>query len=134
VFKTLIEFPAGLTEFSMATPAQTQPAGGAAAPATEACPSPAALVQAARLAIKEDRPIQLDYFSETTAGTAFIGEDPTTKERILVKSADEFTSLIQKIFKVGEDILITTENSLYIVSGKVQKKRINMAQLHGLDE
>ncbi len=120
----------------MSTPAQTQPTGGnVAAPATnEQIPSAAALIQAARIAVKEDRPIQLDYFNETTSGSAFIGEDPTTKERVLVKSADEFTSLINKIFKVGDDILITTENSLYIVSGKIQKKRISMAQLHGLDE
>jgi len=113
-------------------PAQT---AGAAAPAvTEHLPSSNALLQAARIAIKEDRPILLDYYMETASGTAFLGEDPNTKEKLLVKSGEEFTSLVQKIFKVGEDYLITTENSLYIASGKIQKKKINMAQLHGLEE
>ena len=54
-----------------------------------------------------------------------------TKEKLLVKSSDEFTSLVQKIFKVGDDFLITTENSLYIVSSKIQKRKISMASLHG---
>jgi hypothetical protein len=118
------------------TPAQTAGAAppAAAQNANEVLPSSTALLQAARIALKEDRPILLDYYVETATGSAFLGEDPATKGKLLVKSGEEFTSLVQKIFKVGEDYLITTENSLYIVSGKIQKKRINMAQLHGLDE
>ena len=108
-------------------PATTQQAAGA----PEVIPSAAALLQAARLAMQEDRPIQLDYYMETATQKAFLGEDPTTKEKLLVKSADEFTSLVQKIFKAGDDYLITTENSLYIVSNKIQKRKINMSQLHG---
>lgn len=107
------------------------PTPAATAPTTEILPSSAALLQAARIAIKEDRPIQLDYYTETATDKAFLGEDPTTKEKLLVKSADEFTSLVQKIFKVADDFLITTENSLYIVSSKIQKRRISMASLHG---
>ncbi len=117
------------------TPAQTAGAApAAAAPANEVLPSSTALLQAARIALKEDRPILLDYYAETANGSAFLGEDPNTKGKLLVKSGEEFTSLVQRIFKVGDDYLITTENSLYIVSGKIQKKRINMAQLHGMDE
>jgi hypothetical protein len=108
-------------------PATTTQAAGAA----EILPSAAALLQAARLAIKEDRPIQLDYYIDTATEKAFLGEDPTTKEKLLVKSADEFTSFVQKVFKVGDDFLITTENSLYIVSSKIQKRKISMASLHG---
>jgi hypothetical protein len=115
---------------------QTAPATTQTAGASEHLPCAAALLQAARLAMQEDRPIQLDYYMETATQKAFLGEDPTTKEKLLVKSADEFTSLVQKIFKAGDDYLITTENSLYIVSSKIQKRKINMSQLHGggLDE
>jgi hypothetical protein len=113
-----------------ATPTIT--ATPAAAVATvEILPSAAALLQASRIAMQEDRPIQVDYYADTATKKAFLGEDPTTKERLLVKSADEFTSLVQRIFKAGDDYIITTENSLYIVSNKIQKRRINMAQLHG---
>ena len=94
-------------------------------------PSPTTLLQAARLAIQQDKPIQLDYFVETVTGKAFIGEDPETKDKVLVKSRDEFTSLISKMYKVGDDFLIMTENSLYIVSGKIQKRKVNMASLIG---
>jgi len=97
--------------------------------ATEVLPAPATLLQAAKLAIEQDRAIMLDYYRQTANATAFLGEDPETKERILVKSKDEFTSLIKKLYKVGEDFIILTENSLYVVSGKIQKRKVNLASL-----
>jgi hypothetical protein len=89
------------------------------------------LQHAARLAIQHDRPIMLDYYVDTSTNKAFLGEDQDTKERILVKSKDEFTSSVQKSFKVGDDFIIMTENSLYIVSGKITKRKISMASLMG---
>jgi hypothetical protein len=106
-------------------PAQsTQPSAAA-----EILPAPATLLQAAKIAIEQDRAIMLDYYRQTANATAFLGEDPETKERILVKSKDEFTSLIKKLYKVGEDFIILTENSLYVVSGKIQKRKVNLASL-----
>lgn len=92
-------------------------------------PSVQTLQQAAKLAIEQDRAIMLDYYQQSTIGTAFLGEDPDTKERILVKSKEEFTSLIKKIFKAGDDFIILTENSLYVASGKIQKRKVNLAAL-----
>ena len=46
------------------------------------------------------------------------------KEKLLVKSEDEYTSPISKIFKVESEYLIETENSLYIVSSNISSKRI----------
>lgn len=94
-----------------------------AAPAT-ILPNPTTLLQAAKLAIAQDNPIRLDYYVETHDGTAFMGEDPETKEKMLVKSAEEFTSLIQKTYKVADDYIVLTENSIYIVSGKLLKRKI----------
>jgi hypothetical protein len=107
------------------------PAPAPATPATPAAPLPAAqtLVQAAKLAIQLDRAIQLDYYVDTATNKAFLGEDDEAKEKMLVKSGDEFTSLIQKIYKVGDDFIILTENSIYIVSGKIQKRRIKSPQM-----
>ncbi len=106
----------------------TNTTGGATAtPSIE--PSPQTLVQAAKIAIEQDRAIMLDYYRQTAGGSAFLGEDPETKERVLVKSKDEFTSLIKKLYKVGDDFIILTENSLYIVSGKIQKRKVNVASL-----
>jgi hypothetical protein len=97
----------------------------------EILPSVAVLQHASRLAIQQDKPILLDYYVDTATGKAFMGEDQETKEKMLIKSNDEFTSLVQKIYKVQDDYIVLTENSLYIVSGKIQKRRIQASVLRG---
>jgi len=42
-----------------------------------------------------------------------------------VKSEDEYTSTIAKIYKVETEYIIMTENSIYIVSNDIPTKRIN---------
>ena len=113
-------------------PSATAPAmgGAAAAPATP-IPSAQTLLQAAKIAIEQDKPIMHDYYVGTATGKAFMGEDQETKEKMLIKSNEEFTSLVQKIYKVHEDYIVLTENSLYIVSGKIQKRRIQASVLRG---
>ena len=96
---------------------------------SEVMPSPQTMMQAAKLALNEDRAIMLDYYRESCKGTAFLGEDGETKERILVKSKEEFTSLIKKLYKVGEDFIVITENSVYVVGGNIQKRKVNLASL-----
>lgn len=109
------------------------PPAPAQAQQQELLPHATTLLHAARQAIQQDKAIQLDYYVDSASGKAFIGEDPDTKEKMLVKSNDEFTSLIGKIYKVQEDFLIVTENSIYIVSGKIQKRRINATQMRSVD-
>jgi hypothetical protein len=115
----------------MATPAPSTVAQLAQPPAQVELPLPTvqALLQAAKLAQQLDRSIQLDYYADTCTGKAVIGEDPDTKDKLLVKSNEEYTSLIQKIYKVVEDYIILTENSIYIISGKVQKRKIQASSL-----
>jgi hypothetical protein len=117
----------------MSAPSSTAPASATPQQPQEVLPHATTLLHAARLAIQQDKPIQLDYYVESATGKAFIGEDPETKEKMLVKSNEEFTSLIAKIYKVQEDFLILTENSIYIVSGKAQKRRINATQMRSVD-
>lgn len=116
---------------STSTPATT--ASTPQQPTQEVLPHVTTLQHASRLAIQQDKPIQLDYYVDSASGKAFMGEDPETKEKMLVKSNDEFTSLISKIYKVQEDFIIITENSIYIISGKVQKRRVNATQMRSLD-
>jgi len=110
-------------------PTASAPASASASAPVVALPNPAVLLQAAKLALAQDNPIRLDYYVETSNGSAFMGEDGETKEKMLVKSAEEFTSLIQKTYKVGDDYLVLTENSIYVVSGKMQKRRIQANSL-----
>ena len=103
-------------DFRMATP-------------SDIMPSVQLLAQAAKLAIQQDKPIQLDYYVDSATGKAFMGEDQETKEKMLVKSKDEFTSLIQKVYKVGNEYIVMTENSIYLVSGNIKKERIQAPAL-----
>jgi len=100
-------------------------------PSVDVVPSAATLVSAAKLAIQRDMPIQLDYFVDSAEGRAFLGEDATTSEKMLVKNAEEYTSHIQKIYKAGEDFIILTENSIYLASSKIQKRKIQASSLRG---
>jgi len=112
-------------------PVNTTVAAPTAASATtgERVPSATTLLNAAKLAIQRDMPIQLDYFVDSADGKAFLGEDAQTNEKMLVKNSEEYTSHIQKIYKAGDDFIIMTENSIYLVSGKVQKRKIQASTL-----
>lgn len=101
--------------------ALTQQGGGIQ---TTEIPGDKTMAHAARIAVEQDKPILLDYYNDTKNAKAFLGEDPDTKERILVKNAEEYTSPIQKIFKAATDYIVMTENSIYIVSGAIKKKII----------
>jgi len=87
-------------------------------------PSSQCLQHAVKIAIVEDRPIMMDYWTSSVDKSVLIGvrEDG---EKLLVKSEDEYTSPIAKIFKVEEEYIIITENSLYIVSASIPTKRIS---------
>ena len=99
------------------------------APATD-LPNEKVLIHAAKIAMEQDKPILLDYYKETKAnGSAFLGEDKETKEKILVKSPEEYTSPVVKMFKAKDDYIIVTENSVYIVNGSIKKKEISSASL-----
>lgn len=112
----------------MSAPTPSAPATNA--PQTqEVLPHPTTLLHAAKLAMQQDKAIQLDYYLDSATNKAFMGEDPDSKEKMLVKSNDEFTSTIQKIYKVQEDFIVITENSIYLVSGKMQKRRIKSPAL-----
>ena len=118
------------TEFTMSAPNVSAPTPQTPAPAGP-MPSAQVLMHAAKLAMEQDKPIQLDYFADTANNKAFLGEDQETKEKMLIKSNEEFTSLVQKVYKVHEDYIILTENSIYVVSGKIQKRRIQAPALRG---
>ena len=87
-------------------------------------PSAQTLLQAAKVATEQDKPILLDYYGDSCQGKAYLGVDESTEEKMLVKSSEEYTSLVQKVYKVGEDFLVLTENSIYVVSGKLSKRKI----------
>lgn len=86
-------------------------------------PSASVLLRAAQVAIDEDKPIYLDYFQDSVEKKCCVGVQPDNTKYI-VKSDSEYTSTIQNIFKCESCYIISTENSLYIVSADVPVKKI----------
>jgi hypothetical protein len=87
-------------------------------------PEVGTLLHAVKLAIVEDKPLLMDYWTSSLEKTALIGvkED---NEKLLVKSEEEYTSPIAKIFKVGKEYIVMTENSIYLVDVAIPTKRIS---------
>ena len=81
---------------------------------------------AAKIAIVEDKPIMLDYWVDSlNSGSGVIVGVRENSEKLLVKSEDEYTSPIGKIYKVDECYICVTENSIYLVSASIKSKRIS---------
>ena len=87
-------------------------------------PGETALINAAKLSIRDDKPIMLDYYCDSCNNPEVLIGVKTNDEKLLVRSSEEYTSPISKIFKVSEDYIVVTENSIYIVSSKIPTKRI----------
>jgi len=113
-------------------------AGSSAQPAAATAPAPAAqttpngyrlpesttLQHAAKLAIVEDKPIMFDYWTSSLDKSVIIGVKDS-QEKLLVKSEEEYTSPISKIYKVATEYIIVTENSIYLVDASIATKRIS---------
>jgi hypothetical protein len=82
------------------------------------------LQHAAKIGIFEDKPILLDYWVSSLESKALIGVREN-QEKLLVKSEEEYTSPVSKIFKVDNEYIIITENSIYLVSASIPTKRIS---------
>ena len=87
-----------------------------------ALPSASVLLRASQIAIDEDKPIYLDYYRDSLEKKWCIGVQENAK--YLVKSDSEYTSTIQNVFKCETCYIISTENSLYVVSLEVPIKKI----------
>jgi len=99
----------------------------ASAPASSRLPSDGTLRQAIKLAIVEDRPIMMDYWTGSIEKTVMIGvKNDESKEKMLVRNAEEYTSPIQKIFKVEQEYIVMTENSIYLVDVGIPTRSISV--------
>ena len=87
-------------------------------------PNPTTLTHAVKLSIVEDKPLLLDYWTSSLEKSALIGVKDDG-EKLLVKSEDEYTSPILKIFKVQDEYIVMTENSIYLVDIDIPSKRIS---------
>ena len=87
-------------------------------------PHATTLQHCAKLSIVEDKPIMFDYWAGSIDKDVLIGVRESG-EKLLVKSEDEYTSPISKIYKVETEYIIITENSIYLVSADIDSSRIS---------
>ena len=80
---------------------------------------------ASLLAIKQDKPIMLDYFAHAQLKKCAL-KKTSDGDTILYKSHEEYTSPLKKVFKIdksasstGSDIICISENSIYIVHSNI---------------
>jgi hypothetical protein len=87
--------------------------------------------EACKIAITEDKPILMDYWLGSINKSVLIGvsknmvDGEEVTEKILVRSEEEYTSPIVKVFGLGKEYVVMTENSLYIVDSKIPVNRID---------
>ena len=77
-----------------------------------------------KIAVSGDKPIMMDYWTDSCDNKVVIGVRDGG-EKLLVKNESEYTSPIAKIYRVDNEYIIMTENSIYLVSSDISTKRIS---------
>lgn len=91
-------------------------------------PESKTLLHACKISIVEDRPIMMDYWTDSIDKTVMIGIKDDGK-KLLIKGSEEYTSYIEKVFRINvKDYIILTENSIYIVDAEIPSKRVSFDQ------
>lgn len=88
-------------------------------------PSEATLQNATKLSIVEDKPVMFDYWTDSLDKKALIGVREGTNEKLLVKSAEEYTSPIAKFYRSASEYIVITENSIYVVASDIPTRKIS---------
>lgn len=88
-------------------------------------PTDKTLQNAAKLSIVEERPVMMDYWTDSLDKKVMIGVRNDEK-KMLIRSEEEYTSYVEKIFRINnKDFIIMTENSIYIVDKDIPTKKIS---------
>jgi len=88
-------------------------------------PCDATLQNATKLSIVEDKPVLFDYWTDSLEKKALIGVREGSGEKLLVKSAEEYTSPIAKFYKSLTEYIVITENSIYVVASDIPTRKIS---------
>jgi len=113
--------PASSSTTTSSTPQQTS--SQTTNTANMRLPTDLTLQHAAKISISDDKPIMLDYWFSSLEKKSCIGVRESG-EKLLVKSTEEYTSPIAKLYKSGSEFIIITENSIYLVSSDIPTKKI----------
>jgi len=65
-----------------------------------------------------------DYWVSSLSKKALIGVR-NNNDKLLVKSEEEYTSPIKKLYKIKTEYIVMTENSIYLVDAQIQSRKIS---------
>jgi hypothetical protein len=122
---TVATVPKSTTSTPVPAPALTQGVSVTSNNANYRLPCDATLQNATKLSIVEDKPIMFDYWTDSLDKKALIGVREGSGEKLLVKSAEEYTSPIAKFYKSVTEYIVITENSIYIVASDIPTRKIS---------
>lgn len=84
-----------------------------------------------KLSQRTGMPVHGIYWEDAVAGRVVFGvRDAGTEreERLLVRSAEEYTSCVQNVYagggENGGDYIVMTENSIYLVPNNIESRHI----------
>lgn len=92
------------------------------------------LLDAAKEALRDDKPIKLDYYEDSAMCKCDLGRMPGYDQVVLYKNSEENTSVVQRIVRVTAednsqtDVMCVTENSIYIVSDALLQKKMKQKE------
>ena len=86
-------------------------------------PSANTMVKAMKLGIKYTKQIDLYFYLDSTKGNISLMSDGETT--LIYKNDDEHTSPMIKHFKSDNDLIVITENTIYILSGSTPIKTVS---------
>lgn len=81
------------------------------------------LNKAFKLSLKFTKPIDTYFYLDSCRGNVCILND--SDEMVIFKNEDEHTSPILKIFKSGEQFIVMTENTIYLLSANTPMRNLN---------
>jgi hypothetical protein len=109
---------------SQSSSSSSSSSGGKTGDSAYRLPSNVCLQHSCKLAIVQDKPVMMDYWTASLDKSIIIGVRESG-EKLLVKSEDEYTSPIANIYKVETEYIIVTENSIYLISNETPSKKIS---------
>ena len=86
-------------------------------------PSAKCLEHAFKLGVVHDKAVMPDYWTDSLDKKVLIGVKEN-EEKLLIKSEEEYTSPISKIFQTSSEYIVMSENSIYIVSKDIETRGI----------
>ena len=84
-----------------------------------------ALLNSFKLSLAHDKPLYCNYWKDSMESKVFIGKTPNN-EKVIYVDDEEYTSPIEKLYKINNTYIILTVNSIYLVNTNIQIKNVNI--------